>query len=257
MSYKNLFFITLLGTFVIAQLPAMTFTRPTQAQETVYLFDFHDVVAVQDRSIAYRYVRQNIHPLYFCRVLGSLALFGLNRGITFNKKMLCSEYAMLNNVKSEQYINYVMHIFNPFTLSKETLDFTQQLKDAGSLLFLFSNIGQRSFNFMGGREHIDPLCNGKYICTLENNWTTKKSPEAFKILLQEQIIPQYQAKHGTGTFPKRIVMIDDSSKKLAIAQKGLEELQALHPELTDIQFVKVHFTSVLQMKTDIQLLATA
>lgn len=256
MKLTNFFFVTLLGITIPTQLSAMVATHPASVtpEQTVYVFDIHDVTAIQNRRIAYAYAwAHKFEACNFLRLVGSLALYGINRGIKFNRRMLCIDYAILNGVKNISYINYALNILNPFTINQETVSYARSLQATGSQIFLFSNIGQQSFNFMNSKNELEPVFNGKYICAEANNFTTKRSPEAFKKLFMETIVPAYQAQYP-GKYPKRIVMIDDSPKKIVAAQQGLVELQKDHPEFADTRLVPVVFKNVEQMKADVQAL---
>lgn len=244
-------YLSALALMLLFSIQSMMNARHSPAQSTVYLFDFHDVLAKQDRTLVHTYIKHHIHPLYFLRTIGGLIAYGLNKAITFNTKMLSIDYALLHNVTNEQYRDYALHVLNPFVLDSQMLAFAQELKTAGSQIFLFSNVGSRSLAFVDPEHRIETLFTDSYICNENTNFTTKQSPEAFKMLLQKQIIPAYQAQYGAGTYPQRIIMIDDSPHKIAAAQQGLRELQQQMPVLATLQLLPVYFKNMAQMKADL------
>jgi hypothetical protein len=226
-------------------------------QRTVIVFDLHDVVLKDMYSIAYKtFLTHLLWIRYNTKLIMSLILFGINKKIkTFNTQKLCVERAVLDGVTDEVYKNYALTIVNPHVIDKSTTHFIYELGAHKFLRFAFSNLGEESLPYIRGSEEFDALFDGKYICNAHDGYVTKASPEAFKNILIKVIIPTFQQKYP-GQLPETIIVIDDSPKKLAIMQKGLEELQQIHPELQNTKLAPIQFKNIAQMETDVRALLT-
>lgn len=249
MCIKRVFFFLLVACIFLIK----SMSKPvTVEQKTVFVFDLHDVVLKEQYSIACKEFFTHLHWVrYNCRFIKNLLSFGYNKKIkTTDPKKLSIEYATLQDTNDPEYKKYVLRIINPHVINEETAAYIQQLGAQGFMRFAFSNLGEESFNQLQGQEAIDSLFDGKYLCSAHNNYVTKASPQAFKELVMQVIIPAYQKRYPN-QLPSRIVMIDDSTKKLAVAQQGLTELQAEHPELQHILLVPLVFKTVSQMKSEI------
>lgn len=212
------------------------------AKDTIYLIDFHDVLAHRVTSRALSYAARNPYPHYFVRLVGSLAAYGINRALKISMPYLSIDYAVFHGVTNENYKEYARNIINPFILNNETLQYVSDLRRAGSQVYLFSNIGQESYNYMNRTGALDNQFDGAYLCAEWNNFATKRSSDAFKQFFMQKIVPTYQQKNP-GKLPARIVMIDDSLAKLKAAQTGLRELG-----YNDIEFCMIQFTNLEKTK---------
>lgn len=178
---------------------------------TVFVFDLHDVLF--DLS-----TKNKLKGFFGCtekmRVLKARKQHKeyLQSCTNPEDPMLCFEYVMK---KDDGSINQsTLAMMNGHEPIDESIALLRRLKKNGYKLFLCSNIGERSYDYLVNKyKEIFSLFDGKRICTHENNYVTKASPKAFeeckKII--ESVLDQ-PVKH--------IVMIDDCADKLANAEKA-------------------------------------
>lgn len=116
----------------------------------------------------------------------------------------------------------------------ETWDLVKQIKATGYPIYIFSNIGEKTFvELMTKFPNWFEIFDGYHTVPSKDKKLRKPKPEAFASFKK-----MVHEKHSTDT---RIIFIDDDKKNIAAAKKA--------------DFVTIHFSSAEQLKNELGLLA--
>jgi FMN phosphatase YigB (HAD superfamily) len=225
-----------------AERTAYTHVSP---ENTVFAFDFHDVVAHQSTS---RLVAELGKVIWHADNKG--ALLKDSMGIMRDARKLKKKYDVFDDVLDELAVRYpslkphaqkIHDVVNAHTLSTEMVTLIKQLKAQGYRVYMVSNISPKSLETMYRKEpRIEGLFDAVYTahqCRPNTNerYVNEVKPhplyyKGFRAYLQD-IAPRDAAK--------KIIFVDDKQKNIDGAHKG------------DKNLIGIRFTSISKFEKDL------
>lgn len=195
---KNLFngaFLLLLSLMLTSK--ASTYTP----QNSVIAFDLHDVVADFSPKKAYA---------SFCKLKNKGQFIGniLDYLFTSTEKRKCVEsYVLDNNANTSN----ILEVLNPHVPNSAVIEIIQELKALGYQIYLCSNLGEQSYEYMRNLyPEVFSLFNGYYISSAASGYIKKNNPQFF--VETAQLIDQQ-----SGFTPEKIIFIDNNRANLKLA----------------------------------------
>jgi FMN phosphatase YigB (HAD superfamily) len=185
-------------------------------QNTVFVFDMHDVVLDKMGKLGKL-------QLFGChsdkaKFLTRLKSCGINLLSKSKHADIAIEKELIQEGDSSSYIDSTLALINSFTPNAETLKFINNLHDKGFKIFGCSNMGPMSLEHLKINypdfAHIFKKCfAGFQGPTKENNFLTKKDPETYKQCLAQIV--------SVGVNPKTIIFVDDCPEKIKVAESSV------------------------------------
>lgn len=192
------------NSILIPEIPA----KINSTELPVLAIDLHDTVLERDNAIAIKEIlRAPAHGFRF-----------IKRAIKYKKakskgktKANIEDYVIdRDKNKDPEFAKMVAKTVSCFKPMPGAIDFLRKLKQAGYKIFVFSNIGPKSYAVLcQAYPELFNLFNGKVI--VKQNNLTKDNPEAYKFCIQE--ITAY-----LGYKPNKIILFDDLQKNCDLAK---------------------------------------
>jgi 2-haloacid dehalogenase len=210
----------------------------TQQNTTIFVFDLHDVIVKRN----YRgMVHQLLKKTYRVDIISRLIFLSLSPRFIYKiyKLLQCSrvpEQCILELAFAYPSLKPLVHIIidlvNQQCPIKLTINIIERLKKKGHALYLFSNIGERTFDhFKDNYGSVVELFDGCIVVQHHDNWVQKPHPEAFK-----KLIDHFNLN------PKHCIFIDNNKKNILTARlQGFNTLLFQSPEKleSDLQAINI------------------
>lgn len=173
----------------------------------VLAIDLHDTVLERDSTMAIKEIfKAPAHGLKF-----------IKRAIKYRKhkkqgrtKISIEEYVTKNS-QDPEFNLMVVKTVSCFKPMPGMIGFLSKLKQAGYKIFVFSNIGPKSYTVLcQAYPELFNLFDGKVI--VKQNQLTKNSPAAYKFCIQE-------ITKNLGYIPKKIILFDDLQNNCDLAKQ--------------------------------------
>ena len=211
-----------------------------QPNTTIFVFDLHDVIVKSNyRAIAHQLLKKT----YRLDIVSRLLL------LSVRPRFIYKIYQLLKSSRvPEQCIIELSYLYpslrplvdiiilleNQQYPIKPTLEIIQELKKNGYTLYLFSNIGEKTFDhFKNNYSSIVKLFDGFVVAEQQDNWIQKPHPKAFKKLI--------------ATFdlnPQDCIFIDNSKKNILTARnQGFNTILYQSPEKLELDLQKINALS--------------
>ena len=180
--------------------------------------NFNNIIYAQDSND--NIILFDLHGVLLDRCLldGVKSFFKMSDKIAFLKNVIkhqrdkSQSIGYIANKENRDDINATL---NCFKLNTEMAKIIYKLKKAGYKIGIFSNIDSQSLDYMAKRnvelKKLLKVFDFKWVACAANNYATKSSPQTF-ISCKEKL----EEKFGKNT----VTLIDDSKKKLKLAQKA-------------------------------------
>lgn len=180
--------------------------------------NFNNIIYAQDSND--NIILFDLHGVLLDRCLldGVKSFFKMSDKITFLKNVIkhqrdkSQSIGYIANKENRDDINATL---NCFKINTEMAKIIYKLKKAGYKVGIFSNIDSQSLDYMAKRnvelKKLLKVFDFKWVACAANNYATKSSPQTF-ISCKEKL----EEKFGKNT----VTLIDDSKKKLKLAQKA-------------------------------------
>lgn len=185
-----------------------------QQNTTIFVFDLHEVIVKNNyRAIAH----QLLLKTYRLDLAGRLLL------LSVRPKFIYTIYQLLKSSRVPEQciielsclypslkplVDIIILLENQQYLIKPTFEIIRQLKKNGYTLYLFSNIGEKTFDqFKKNYCSIIELFDGFVVAEQQDNWIQKPQPEAFK---------KFAATFNVN--PRDCVFIDNNKKNISTAR---------------------------------------
>lgn len=208
----------------LARLEGIQQQQSITIDNTAFVFDLHDVLFNLDSAQARTAFFNSNHKW---NIVKNLIKYGFNKVFSQHNEdpYLSIEYAF----KNKKSFGDALKLLNAHVPIEETFELVKALKEKGYHVYICSNIGERSLDYLKTKypTHF-ALFNGCRVCTAANKYVTKKSPKAFAECKQMILADKSTINN--------ILIIDDSAAKIKVA----ESVEG---------FVGIQFTSSSALKT--------
>jgi len=219
-SHKKLIFSTLLVLLSISIAATCSDSFTYTPQNSVIVFDLHDVVFDFDYSKA---------RTSFCKLKNKGNFIGkvLKYLFTGKKKRKCIESYVLDNTTDPSNI---LPALNPHIPNQAVIKIIQELKALNYQVYICSNIGEQSYQYMQNLyPEVFALFDGYYISSASQGYLKKNNPQFFT--QTANLIDTHAS-----LLPEKIILIDNERANLKLAQT------------TSSRFVGLFFKNAIQIR---------
>lgn len=187
-------------------------------QKKIFVFDLHDVLFARNYWTVLKFLLSMKNKFSFACVLFN-PFFVIDAFKMLFITRVSEAYVVKLSDKHTQlqpYVETIIDLTNVLRPISEMFSLVQSLKEAGHKIYIFSNIGQQTYEKLTQHYHHFFSCfDGVHYAHAQNDWLAKPHQNAYRLFLEKFTID-----------PTSMIFIDDKYKNIASARTlGITAIQ--------------------------------
>ncbi|MEX0939936.1 MAG: HAD-IA family hydrolase [Candidatus Babeliales bacterium] len=195
----------------------------TNPNKAIFVFDLHDVLVKKNYPKILRYLVRHCYRIdLLCFFLSPSFIKHIIQLLTTSR---VPEHYIVSTAKKypkfSPFVDVIINMMNEQVPIDDTLGLVAELKNQGHPLYLFSNIGQRTFaQFKQRFPHIVNLFDDVAVAQENDNWIQKPYHEAFEKFIKKFNLSAHQC-----------IFIDNNKRNINTAREcGFNTILYQSPE---------------------------